>query len=203
MAMARGLGMTERGAYRAIAAMRRAVCPDLPGAMSGDCEADATYVGGEWADKRVHIRAKGTKRGRGTSKQCVFGVVRRGGKVRTWSVPGERRAEVEPPVLSAVTPGSRMFADECGAYGRLDEIGPRHETANHSAGGYVRGEARTQTPDGYWGLLRNFLAAKGGVQPGNLMRFVGGHSWRYNNRGLSRKEQALKIYALLVKFGGI
>ena len=202
-AMARELGMTERSAYRLIAAMQRAMCADLPGRMSGDCEADGTYVGGEWANKRVHIRAKGTKRGRGTSKQCVFGVVQRGGPVRVWAVAGERRAEVEPLILSSVDTGSRFLTDECGAYGHLTEAGYRHETVNHSAGEYVRGDVHTQTLDGFWGLLKNFLSAKGGVQPVHLMRFVGEYAWRYNNRGLSRKEQALKIYALLVKFGGI
>lgn len=201
-AMARELRMTERSAYKIIAAAQAAMCADPPGPMSGTVEADATYVGGKWANKRVRVRAKGTKRGRGTSKRCVFGVVQRGGAVRVWAVRGERQDEVEPLVLGAVAPGSRICTDECGAYLRLPELGYGHESVNHSAGEYARGDVHTQTLDGYWGLLKKFLAAKGGIRPENLMRFVGEHSWRHNNRGLSRKEQALKIYALLLKFGG-
>jgi len=198
-AMAREIGMTERTAYKVIAALQRAMCGDAPARLRGACEADATYVGGEWANKRVHIRAKGTKRGRGTSKQCVFGVVQRIGPVIVWAVPGERRDVVEPLIAGAVESGSTVCTDECGAYGRLAELGYGHETVNHHAGEYARGDVHTQTLDGYWGLLKNFLAAKGGVQPRHLMRFVGEHSWRYNNRGLSRKEQALKLYELMAK----
>jgi len=198
-AMARELEMTERTAYKVIAALQRAMCEDAPTRLAGTCEADATYVGGEWANKRVHIRAKGTKRGRGTSKQCVFGIVQRGGPVIVWAVPGERREVVEPLIAATVERGARMRTDECGAYGRLAELGYGHETVNHHAGEYARGDVHTQTLDGYWGLLKNFLSAKGGVQPRNLMRFVGEHSWRYNNSGLSRKEQALKLYELMAK----
>lgn len=202
-AMSRELGMTRRTAYKVIAAFQRAMCADAPARLRGACEADATYVGGEWANKRVHIRAKGTKRGRGTSKQCVFGVVERGGPVVVWAVAGERRDVVEPLVLATVEAGSSVCTDECGAYKHLGEAGYRHETVNHSAGEYSRGDVHTQTLDGYWGLLKNFLSAKGGVRPANLMRFVGEHAWRYNNRSLSRKEQALEIFALVLKAGGI
>ncbi|MBN1585251.1 IS1595 family transposase [Candidatus Uhrbacteria bacterium] len=198
-AMALELGMAERTAYKVIAALQRAMCGDAPVRLRGAREADATYVGGDWANKRVHIRAKGTKRGRGTSKRCVFGVVQRRGPVIVWAVPGERREVVGPLIAAAVEPGATVCTDECGAYGHLAELGFGHETVNHGAGEYARGDVHTQTLDGYWGRLKNFLAAKGGVQPQHLMRFVGEHSWRYNNRGLSRKEQALKLYGLLVQ----
>ena len=170
--------------------------------LSGTVEADATYVGGEWSNKRVHIRRRGTKRGRGTSKQCVFGVVERGGAAVAWAVPGERREVVEPLVSRSVGRGSLVCTDDCGAYLYLPALGYRHESVNHHAGEYVRGHVHTQTLDGFWGGLKNFLAAKGGVRPANLMRFVGEHCWRYNNRGLSRKEQAQKIYSLIVRIGG-
>ena len=84
-ALALEVRVSRRTAYRAIRAIQSAMCADLPGRLSGTVEADATYVGGEWSNKRVHIRRRGTKRGRGTSKQCVFGVIERGGAAVAWA----------------------------------------------------------------------------------------------------------------------
>jgi transposase-like protein len=179
------------------------MCKDTPDILSGTCEADETYLGGQWKNKRIHIRKQGTKRGRGTSKQAVFGIIgREQEQVRTWLVPNTRIATTRPHIRRTVSKGSRVYTDGFKGYRSLPHYGYTHEWVDHDAGEYVRGEVHTQTLDGYWGLLKNFLASKGGVQRKYLYRFVGEHQWRYNFRNLSRKEQVKKIYLLLTKFGG-
>lgn len=64
-------------ASKAIILMRQVITADVPKLFSGICEADETYVGGAWKNKAVHIRLRGSKRGRGTSKQAVFGLIQR------------------------------------------------------------------------------------------------------------------------------
>ena len=49
--------------------------------FSGTVEVDETYIGGQWKNKRHSAKAGGSKRGRGTSKTPVFGILCRGGKV--------------------------------------------------------------------------------------------------------------------------
>ena len=49
--------------------------------FSGTIEFDETYIGGQWKIKRHSAKAGGSKRGRGTSKTSVFGILCRGGKV--------------------------------------------------------------------------------------------------------------------------
>jgi len=183
--------------------LREVMCRDVPETLSGTCEADETYLGGQWKNKRIHIRRQGTKRGRGTSKQAIFGVVSRTMEQgRTWLVKNTKACITLPLVTALVERGSTMYTDGFKGYRKLPRLGYRHDWVDHEAGEYVRGEVHTQTLDGYWGLLKNFLAAKGGVQPQYLYRFVGEHQWRYNFRNLSRKEQVKRIYSLLTKFGG-
>lgn len=178
------------------------MCKDVPSVLSGTCEADETYLGGAWKNKRVHVRKHGTKRGRGTSKQAIFGVVsREQEQVRTWLVSDTRIATTRPYIIRVVK-GNRIYTDGFKGYRTLPRYGYRHAWVDHEAGEYVRDEVHTQTLDGYWGLLKNFLAAKGGVQRRYLYRFVGEHQWRYNFRNLSRKEQVRRVYSLLTRFGG-
>lgn len=184
-------------------AIRECLCADVPETLSGTTEADETYLGGMWKNKRVHIRVQGTKRGRGTSKQAIFGVVgREQEQVRMWLVSSTKIAMTRPHIVRTVARGSRVYTDGFKGYRTLPRYGYRHAWVDHEAGEYVRGDVHTQTIDGYWGLLKNFLAAKGGVQRKYLYRFVGEHQWRYNFRNLSRKEQVRRIYSLLTRFGG-
>lgn len=184
-------------------AIRECMGADVPETLSGTTEADETYLGGQWKNKRVHIRRQGTKCGRGTSKQGIFGLVGREQEhARTWLVPNTRIVTTRPYIIRVVAKGSRVYTDGFKGYRTLPRYGYRHAWVDHEAGEYVRGEVHTQTLDGYWGLLKNFLAAKGGVQRKYLYRFVGEHQWRYNFRNLSRKEQVRRIYSLLTRFGG-
>lgn len=190
-------------AHACVTLLREVMREDVPSMLSGICEADETYLGGQWKNKRIHIRRQGTKRGRGTSKQAIFGVVSRTmEQVRTWCTPDTKAHTTLSIITATIERGSKVYTDGFKGYRKLSRLGYSHDWVDHEAGEYVRGEVHTQTLDGYWGLLKNFLAAKGGVQRRFLHRFVGEHQWRYNFRNLSRKEQVKRIYSLLTKFGG-
>ena len=45
----------------------------IPDIFSGTVEADETYIGAQWNNKRHRAKAGGSKRGRGRSKTPVFG----------------------------------------------------------------------------------------------------------------------------------
>lgn len=176
---------------------------DVPAVLSGTSEADETYVGGAWKNKRIHIRRQGTKRGRGTSKQAIFGVISRNQEqARVWQVANAKAHTTIPLIRGTVARGSTIYTDGFKGYRRLPRYGYCHDWVDHDAGEYVRGDVHTQTMDGYWGLLKNWLASKGGVQRERLHLFIGEHLWRYNFRSLTRKEQIKRIYPLLTRFGG-
>jgi hypothetical protein len=59
--------------------VRRTMVKDIPNVFSGTVEVDETYLGGQWKNKKKAQRK--AKRGRGTQKTPVFGILCRGGKV--------------------------------------------------------------------------------------------------------------------------
>jgi len=63
----------RRHVFRALTKIRIVLAKDVPEIFSGTVEVDETYLGGQWKNKRKTIRDEGTKRGRGTRKQPVFG----------------------------------------------------------------------------------------------------------------------------------
>ena len=190
-------------AQKAVSVMREVMSKDVPLVLSGICEADETYVGGSWKNKAIHIRRQGSKRGRGTSKQAIFGVVERDPpKVRVWLVPDTTNHSLIPHIKEIVSAGSAIYTDGRKGYRQLPRYGYLHQWVDHDAGEYVRGDVHTQTLDGYWGLLKTHLDSIGGIRKDRLVFFIGEHVWRYNFRHLSRKEQSQKLFKLLTGFGG-
>ena len=48
---------------------------DIPDIFSGTVEVNETYIGAQWNHKRHRAKAGGSKRGRGSSKSPVFGIL--------------------------------------------------------------------------------------------------------------------------------
>lgn len=196
-------------ASKAALAIRIGMTNDVPNILMGICEADETYVGGAWRNKAVHIRKQGAKRGRGTSKQAIFGVIQRENDfnalhsyVRVWLVPNTKNASLIPHIQETVCRGSTIYTDGRKGYRHLPRYGYLHDWVDHDAGEYVRGNVHTQSIDGYWGLLKNHLAKTGGIRKKYLAFFIGEHVWRFNFRHLNIKEKTKRIYQNLHKFGG-
>jgi transposase-like protein len=193
-------------AQRAVDVLRQVMTLDVPLLFVGVCEADETYVGGSWKNKAIHIRRQGTKRGRGTSKQPIFGVMERGdgtpSQVRVWLTKDTKNCSLNPHIKEVVCRGSLICTDGRKGYRRLPRYGYLHQWVDHDAGEYVRGNVHTQTLDGFWGLLKTHLDSIGGIRKGRLHLFVGEYAWRYNFRNLTRKEQTKRLVKLLTEFGG-
>lgn len=74
-------GINRWRILRALTLVRIMIGRDIPEVFSGTIEIDETYIGGQWKNKRKSQRKKQAKRGRGTLKTPVFGILCRGGKV--------------------------------------------------------------------------------------------------------------------------
>jgi transposase len=74
-------GISKYKVMKALMHIRKLMAADVPEAFSGVIEVDETYLGGQWKNKRKTKRSTVAKRGRGTSKRPVFGILCRGGKV--------------------------------------------------------------------------------------------------------------------------
>lgn len=172
--------------------LRIVMVKDLPEVFSGIVEVDETYLGGQMKNKRKEIKFKlgRNKRGFGTVKQPVFGILCRQGKVFAEIVAGVEAKDLEPLIVSRVKKGSTVCSDGWRAYTGLAARGYVHRLVNHSENRYSDKKGHhINGLEGFWGYLKRKLAAKGGIRRERMPLFLGEYVWRYNHRKFSLKEQ--------------
>jgi len=195
--------VTETGAsyvrtQRMLTAVRTIMTTDIPEPFSGICEADETFIGGQWKNKRRSIRRAGTKTGHGTTKLPVTGVLSRtNGQVRVQILTVRTGQTYWDFIRSCLAEDCILYTDGYKMNRGVSRYGIKHDWVNHHLGEYVRGDIHTNGIEGFWGYLKRNLAAVGGIRPKHIHLFVGEFTWRYNNRKLSHEEQVEKLMQLL------
>ena len=65
----------------------------------------------------------------------------------------------------------------------LAQCSPKHDAVNHGAGEYVRGDAHTNTVEGYFSILkRGIIGTYHHVSQQHLKRYLAEFDFRYNMR---------------------
>ena len=147
----------------------------------GPVEADETYVGGK--AKNMHAARRRELRGRGgVDKVAVAGVKDRASNhVSAAVVPDTKAVTLLPFLQGHTAPGAMVYTDDSGSYNRLPAA--RHESVNHSAGEYVRGQAHTNGIESFWAMLkRGFVGVYHQMSPEHLNRYVSEFEGRHNQR---------------------
>jgi transposase-like protein len=129
-------------------------------------EVDETYLGGQKKNKnKKQLRKEPkSKRGFGTTKQPVFGILIRHGKVFAQLIDDREAKDLIPIITKQVETGSKICSDTWRAYAGLAAAGYVHRTVEHNEKEYVRGKSHINGLEGFWGYLKRKLAAKGGVR---------------------------------------
>jgi transposase-like protein len=173
----RTLGVTLKTAWFMSHRLREALRVIGMEPMGGEgaiVEADETYIG----------RKAGTVKRRGHEhKRTVVALVERGGSVRSFHVDKATVATVGVILRENVSPASRLMTDESGLYMAIGAEYADHQAVNHSQDEYVRGEAHTQTIDGYFSVFKRGM--KGIYQhcaEKHLHRYLTEFDFRYNHR---------------------
>jgi len=182
--------------------VRVAMTKDVPDVFEGTVEVDETYLGGQWKNKRLSVKRshKKPKRGRGTSKQAVFGILCRNGKVWAELINSAEAIELQPRILKQVKKGSVVFSDTWRGYTGIASKGYVHRLVKHSKDSFVTDGNHINGLEGFWGYLKRKLAAKGGIRQSRLHLYLGEYVWRYNHRHLNLKEQKNYLMKLLKKY---
>jgi hypothetical protein len=84
---------------------RRVMVQDVPAPFAGTVEIDETSVGGKHHNRRRKVRKNKAKRGRGTLKTPVFGILCRGGFVWAQVVPDTTAVTLLPLLEGQVKKG--------------------------------------------------------------------------------------------------
>jgi len=202
-----GLGINR--IQRAMTSARQAMMTDTPEKFGGTVEVDETYLGGQWKNKRKISKGSGSKRGKGTTKQPVFGILCRDGQVWAEIVPDTKAETLMPIIEGKVKYGSTVCSDMWTAYTGVASKGFVHRLVDHgkrefsdNRGGHINGL------EGFWGYLKRQLASKGGVRRSRLHLFLAEYVWKYNHRKQDIKSQISRLIRIISdakmkgKFGG-
>ena len=174
VAIAQETGIERKRVLRALTYVRMAFQKDIPEVFSGTVEVDETYLGGQWKNKRHSAKSGGTKRGRGTSKTPVFGILCRGGKVWAQVVPDVEAKTLMPLISRRVKAGSIVCSDTWKSYTGVAAKGYVHRLVKHHKGEYSDGKGNhINGLEGFWGYLKRRLAAKGGIRKERLPLYLG------------------------------
>jgi len=173
----------------------------IPKAFEGIVEVDETYLGGKWINKRKHVKLRQkSKRGRGTSKQPVFGILCRSGQVWAELIEGVEAEDLQPRIEKQVKKGSTICSDTWRGYTGIAAKGYVHRLVNHGKHEYSdRKGNHINGLEGFWGYLKRKMAAKGGIRKSRLHLYLGEYVWRYNHKLLSLKEQENMLNKLIFK----
>jgi transposase-like protein len=181
--MSRECEISYKSALRVMHSVRAAMAElDAPplGGPGKTIEADETYCGGKprrWTGPH--------KRGRGTSKTPVIGIVERGGNVRFRVMERVTSSGLAAAIAENADLRSRLITDESNAYtilGRDFEGG--HQTVHHTRGEYVRGDVHSNTVEGVFSLLkRGLYGTFHSVSKDYLGRYLAEFEFRHNHRG--------------------
>ena len=183
VAIAQETGIERKRVLRALTYVRMAFQKDIPEVFSGTVEVDETYLGGQWKNKRHSAKSGGTKRGRGTSKTPVFGILCRGGKVWAQVVPDVEAKTLMPLISRRVKAGSIVCSDTWKSYTGVAAKGYVHRLVKHHKGEYSDGKGNhINGLEGFWGYLKRRLSAKGGIRKEKLPWYLAEYVWKYNHR---------------------
>ena len=194
-------GFERRRVLRALNIIREGMLRDMPGVFEGAVEVDETYLGGQWKNKRKVQRLQGTKRGRGTRKQPVLGILCRNGYVWAELVPGVEAATLLPLINKRVKRGSVVYSDTWRGYTGIAANGYVHRLIDHSKGEFSDNKGtHINGLEGFWGYLKRYLASKGGIRRERLPLYLAEYVWRFNHRKYSSKEQVTTLVKMLYNY---
>jgi transposase-like protein len=187
----RMLGVTYKTAWFMAHRIREGMRPVDVEPMGGSgktVEADETYVGGK-AKNRAYAKTL-------PKHEAVMSLVERGGKVRSRHVADVTAKTLKPILVDAIAKDTNLRTDQSPIYTEIGTGFASHATVNHSIKEYVRGDAHTNTVEGYFSIFkRGIYGVYHHVSEQHLKRYLCEFDFRYNERialGITDTERAEK-----------
>lgn len=170
----RSLAVSYKTAWYLCHRVRKAIeeATDKP-LLEGIVEVDETYVGGKY-DKR---RAR-----RPWEKQVVMGLLQRDSTFEAKTIPTPSKSVLVGTIKKRVDRKATVMTDELRAYRSVNKT-HKHESVNHSAEEWVRGDVHTNGVESAWSLFkRSIVGAYHQISEKHMDAYLDEFEWRFNGR---------------------
>jgi transposase-like protein len=174
----RMLGVSYKTAWFMSHRIREAMTSEGGGLLGGNSnpvEVDETYWG------NVGKQAKGA---RGFAhKMKVVSLVERNGQKRSFHVAAVNAETLRPILKAQINKKARLMTDDARVYKKIGKEFASHESVNHSAGEYARGDVTTNTVESSFAILkRGLYGTFHNVSEQHLQRYANEFDFRWNHR---------------------
>jgi len=184
----RALGITQKTAWFLDHRIRLALTSGSFEKLTGEVEADETFIGGKARNMHVGKRQRRITGTGGKDKTAVMGIMERGGKVRTVVIANRKKKALQAEVKKHVEAGSALYTDALLSYeGLAGDYA--HQVVDHAVQ-YVDGRVHTNGLENFWSLLKRGIAGTYvSVEPFHLFRYLDEQAYRFNNRKMNDAER--------------
>jgi len=181
--LARDLEVNKDTAWRMGMKIRQAMTQQAQRELlTGIVEMDETYIGGK--PRKGGNNGEPLKRGRGTKKTPIVGMIERGGNVVAKPI---KKGKLNAKSLNSLvrenvdTKNAVLITDEYKGYIGIKQFMP-HEVINHTEW-YVDGDVHTNSIESFWALLkRGIVGQYHKVSFRYLPKYIDEFCYRQNNR---------------------
>ena len=125
------------------------------------------------------------KKGRGSLRNTtIFLIIERKGFAKLLTIPDATADTILPIILQTVPKTASIFTDSWPAYNKLESLGYKHATVNHSEYEFVNAKtsASTNSAEGLFSNFKRLLGTYRSFSEGKLQNYLNEQSFRHTFR---------------------